>query len=143
VWGKFELTIKKNIYATINYFTRNHYCRSSSLAHQFFYSDGSQHQNNLKCGGCDCSYYLAAKGFWNSYLPDGHPHLIIIDMSLKRTFGVLFSTIGLGSLIYNVVLFFYTIKGEGDFKSLLLHVILSLILFIMGARILRKTVIEL
>jgi hypothetical protein len=60
-------------------------------------------------------------------------------MSLRRIFGVLFSTIGLGSLIYNVVLFFNTIKGEGDFKLLLVRMTLSLILFFIGARILRKT----
>jgi hypothetical protein len=63
-------------------------------------------------------------------------------MSLKRIFGVLFSTIGLGSLIYNIALYFNTIKGEGNFKLLLLRIVLSLGLFIIGARILRKTKIE-
>lgn len=45
------------------------------MAHQFFYPHGSQHQNNLKCGGCDCTNYLAAQGFWNSFHPDGHTYL--------------------------------------------------------------------
>jgi hypothetical protein len=85
---------------------------------------------------------LASQGFWNFYHPDGFPCLKLIAMSLKRIFGILFSTVGLGSLIYNVVLFFNTIRGEGDFKLLLIRISLSLILFFIGTRILRKTKIE-
>jgi len=63
-------------------------------------------------------------------------------MSLKRIFGVLFSIFGLGSLIFNVSLFFTTLRGEGDFKSLLIHITLSLILIFIGSRILYMTKIE-
>jgi hypothetical protein len=109
------------------------------MAHQFFYPNGSQHQDYLECRGCDCSDCLASQGFWGSYHADGLPCLKLVQMSPKRIFGVLFSTIGLGSLIYNITLFFNSIKGEGDFKMLLLRIVLSLLLFGIGAIILRKT----
>lgn len=60
-------------------------------------------------------------------------------MNVKRIFGALLTTAGVGSLIYTAILFANTSGSNKDTKSIIIFVILGLLFFASGISLVRTT----
>lgn len=60
-------------------------------------------------------------------------------MNLKRIFGAILTSIGIGSLIYTATLFSKTSGATQDIKSLIIFGILGLLFFITGINLVKTT----
>lgn len=60
-------------------------------------------------------------------------------MNIKRIFGSILTTIGVGGLIYGAVLFVNTSGGSRDTRALIIYGVLGLIFFISGIGLVRTT----
>ncbi|WP_413998524.1 hypothetical protein ACMDB5_12145 [Flavobacterium sp. W1B] len=60
-------------------------------------------------------------------------------MNIKRIFGALLTTLGIGGLIYTAVLFTNASSNTADIKSLIIYGVLGLIFFISGISLVRTT----
>ena len=60
-------------------------------------------------------------------------------MNLKRIFGALLTALGIGGLIYTVVIFAGTSGETRDVKSLIIYGILGIIFFASGISLVRTT----
>jgi uncharacterized membrane protein len=60
-------------------------------------------------------------------------------MNLKRIFGAILTTLGIGSLIYAAVLFSNTSGGNQDIRNLIIFGILGLVFFTSGISLVKTT----
>lgn len=60
-------------------------------------------------------------------------------MNLKRIFGAVLTTLGIGALVYAAVLFSGTSGSNQDVKSLIIYGILGVIFFTSGISLVRTT----
>jgi hypothetical protein len=60
-------------------------------------------------------------------------------MNLKRIFGAVLTTLGIGSLVYAAILFSSTSGSNQDVKSLIIYGILGVIFFTSGISLVRTT----
>jgi uncharacterized membrane protein len=60
-------------------------------------------------------------------------------MNLKRIFGAVLTTLGIGALVYAAVLFSDTSGSTQDVKSLIIYGILGVIFFTSGISLVRTT----
>lgn len=60
-------------------------------------------------------------------------------MNLKRIFGALLTSLGIGGLIYAAVLFVNNTDGTRAIKSLIIYSIIGFIFFIAGISLIRTT----
>ena len=60
-------------------------------------------------------------------------------MNLKRIFGAILTTLGIGSLIYTAVVFSNTGGGNQDIKNLIIFGVLGLVFFTSGISLVRTT----
>jgi hypothetical protein len=60
-------------------------------------------------------------------------------MNLKRIFGALLTSLGIGGLIYAAVLFVNNTEGTRGIKALIIYSIIGLIFFIAGISLIRTT----
>ncbi len=60
-------------------------------------------------------------------------------MNLKRIFGALLTTLGIGGLIYVAILYVNTKGGTHDIKALVIYSILGLVFFGAGISLVRTT----
>jgi len=60
-------------------------------------------------------------------------------MNLKRTFGALLTTLGIGALIYAAIVFTDTTGSERDVKFLIIYGILGSVFFLSGISLVRTT----
>jgi hypothetical protein len=60
-------------------------------------------------------------------------------MNLKRIFGAVLTTLGIGALVYAAVLFSGTSGSTQDVKSLIIYGILGVIFFTSGISLVRTT----
>ncbi len=60
-------------------------------------------------------------------------------MNIKRIFGSILTTLGVGGLIYGAVLFVNTSGGSRDTRALIIYGVLGLIFFISGIGLVRTT----
>ncbi len=60
-------------------------------------------------------------------------------MNLKRIFGALLTSLGIGGLIYTAILFVNTSGGTRDIKALVIYGVLGLIFFVAGISLVRTT----
>ncbi|VXA94971.1 conserved hypothetical protein [Flavobacterium sp. 9AF] len=60
-------------------------------------------------------------------------------MNLKRIFGAVLTTLGIGALIYAAVIFSNTGGGNQDIKSLIIYAVLGLVFFSSGISLIRTT----
>ena len=60
-------------------------------------------------------------------------------MNLKRIFGAILTTIGIGGLVYTATLFSKTSGGTQDIKSIIIYGILGLLFFISGLNLIKTT----
>jgi len=59
-------------------------------------------------------------------------------MNIKRIFGSLLTTLGIGGLIYDAILFVNS-SSSHDIKALIVYTIIGLIFFIAGISLIRTT----
>jgi uncharacterized membrane protein len=60
-------------------------------------------------------------------------------MTLKRIFGTILTSLGIGGLIYTAVLFSNTSGSNQDIRSLIIFGVLGLIFFLTGINLVRTT----
>jgi uncharacterized membrane protein len=60
-------------------------------------------------------------------------------MNLKRIFGTILTSLGIGGLIYTAVLFSNTSGSNQDIRSLIIFGVLGLIFFLTGISLVRTT----
>jgi uncharacterized membrane protein len=60
-------------------------------------------------------------------------------MNLKRIFGTILTSLGIGGLIYTAVLFSNTSGSNQDIRSLIIFGVLGLIFFLTGINLVRTT----
>jgi len=60
-------------------------------------------------------------------------------MNLKRIFGAVLTTLGIGALIYDAMVFSSTTGSNQDIKSLIIYGILGLVFFTSGISLVRTT----
>jgi hypothetical protein len=60
-------------------------------------------------------------------------------MNIKRAFGSILTSLGIGGLIYGAVLFINTSGGERDVKAVIIFALLGLTFFASGISLIRTT----
>lgn len=60
-------------------------------------------------------------------------------MNLKRIFGAILTTLGIGGLIYASVLFVNYTSNAGNIKALIIYSVIGLIFFFAGIGLIRTT----
>lgn len=60
-------------------------------------------------------------------------------MNIKRIFGAILTSLGIGGLIYTAVLFVNNSGGTKDVKTVVIYGILGLLFFIAGVSLVRTT----
>lgn len=60
-------------------------------------------------------------------------------MNIKRIFGAILTSLGIGGLIYTAVLFVNNSGGTKDVKTVVIYGILGLLFFIAGINLVRTT----
>jgi hypothetical protein len=60
-------------------------------------------------------------------------------MNIKRIFGALLTTLGIGGLIYDAVIFTSTSGSDKDIKALIIYGVLGAVFFIAGISLIRTT----
>jgi len=60
-------------------------------------------------------------------------------MNIKRIFGTILTSLGIGGLIYTAVLFVNNSGGTKDVKTVVIYGILGLLFFIAGVGLVRTT----
>jgi hypothetical protein len=60
-------------------------------------------------------------------------------MNIKRIFGALLTTLGIGALIYDAVIFTNTSGSDKDIKALVIYGVLGAVFFMAGISLIRTT----
>jgi len=60
-------------------------------------------------------------------------------MNMKRIFGGILTSLGIGGLIYAAVLFVNHSNNQGNIKALIIYSVIGLIFFIAGIGLIRTT----
>ncbi|WP_130734120.1 hypothetical protein [Flavobacterium sp. J27] len=60
-------------------------------------------------------------------------------MNLKRIFGTILTTLGIGALLYTAVVFSNTNGGNQDIRTLIIYSILGLVFFSSGISLIKTT----